>query len=121
MKKYFFILFSLFISIQTFSAVKWNLQVTDPDFELKNYDLPKNKFKPFLPKTSWRCEALPTEKKNSLEIRELFCDYSIEKVGTLRSAISCGANKKNSELLIDLYDEKKDLLYKLRLSCQFIE
>ncbi|MCP4912075.1 MAG: hypothetical protein GY909_03060 [Oligoflexia bacterium] len=112
-------LISLLLFTNIHAGFQWNLQVTDPEFELKNYPINNESFKPFLPKTSWRCEVSEIESKNGFEVRHLFCNYSIQKLGTMKTPLSCGPSKKSSEILIDLYDEKKDLLYKIRLSCLY--
>lgn len=118
MKQITFLISLLFIS-NLMAGFQWSLQITDPDFELKNYPIANESFKPFLPKTSWRCEVSEAESKNGFEVRHLFCNYSIQKLGTMKTPLSCGPTKKSSEILLDLYDEKKDLLYKVRFSCLY--
>lgn len=101
--------------------IRWDLQVTDPDFELVNYKLEDQTFKPYLKKTSWRCETGETEKKNSLEIKKLTCDYSIEKAGTVSTIVSCSDQRPYSEGNLELFDERKNLTFKVMLTCRVIK
>lgn len=103
------------------SSIRWDLQVTDPQFDLVNYKLEGVPFKPYLKKTSWRCEVSETEKKGKLEIKNLFCDYSVEKAGTVKTAVSCSPQRKYSEAYLELFDEKKNLTFQVMLTCNVIE
>lgn len=105
------------VSVQAIEFT-WQLQVTDPSFELSYKTLGNKTYKPFLEKTSWRCTAGELEKKKNLEMRSLFCDYSIEKAGTIKTAISCGTNKDYNEVSLELFDEKKDLTFTVMLLCR---
>lgn len=101
------------------AKIRWDLQITDPDFELKNYKLDEKKFKPFLDKTSWRCFTGETETKGNMELKSLSCDYSVEKAGTVATVISCSPERKYSEGFFDLYDERKNLNFKIMLTCRY--
>lgn len=117
-KKIVFIMFiSLLTSIYAEEPIRWDLQVTDPQFDLVNYKLENTVFKPYLKKTSWRCEVSEIEKKGKLEMRYLSCDYSIEKAGTVRTAISCSPERKYGETFLELFDERKNLTFKVMLTC----
>ena len=97
--------------------VRWDIQVTDPEFELKNEKLSKKAFQLFMKKTSWRCRVGAEEINNGIHMRELFCDYSIEKTGTVKTRVSCSANKKYGEVFLELFDERKNLTFQLMLKC----
>ncbi len=99
-------------------AADWSIQVTYPDYEVKNFKLDDMEFKTFLPKTSWRCWASETTFNKKQEIKRLRCNYSAEKTGEISTIVSCGDAKKFSELVIDLKDEKKSLEFKLHLICR---
>ena len=105
------------VSLEVFT-VEWSLQVTDPEYGLTHYDLKKEAFRPYLKKTSWRCFVGPSEEKNALTLKSLRCNYSIEKTGEFTTAVSCGLKRPYDESLIDLYDERKDLLFSLKFSCR---
>ena len=96
---------------------RWDLQVTNPEFELINHKLSKKQFRPYLKKTSWRCEVGETEEKNNLEIRSLTCDYSIKKAGIVKTRVSCSSQRPYSEANLELFDEKKLLTFKIMLTC----
>jgi hypothetical protein len=100
---------------------RWDIQVTDPDFELKNYKLDKKAFKPYLEKTSWRCKVGPEEVNNGIYLRELDCDYSIEKAGTVKTRVSCSEKRKYGEVFVELFDERKNLTFQLMLKCNKTE
>lgn len=100
------------------STIRWDLQVTDPDFELTNYKLDEKTFKPYLKKTSWRCDVSETTQKGIISIRSLHCDYSVEKAGTVKTFISCSKERTYSEGVLELYDERKDLTFQVMLTCR---
>lgn len=101
-------------------SIRWDLQVTDPQFDLINYKLENKVFKPYLKKTSWRCEVSETEMKGKLEIKTLLCDYSVEKTGTVKTAVSCSPQRKYSEAFLELFDERKNLTFKVMLTCNVV-
>ncbi|MFT6069050.1 MAG: hypothetical protein ACJAT2_002991 [Bacteriovoracaceae bacterium] len=109
-----------FFLLFTSSAIgaEWSIQVTYPDYEVKNFKLDDMEFKTFLPKTSWRCWASETTFNKKQEIKRLRCNYSSEKTGEISTMVSCGDVKKFGELVIDLKDEKKSLDFKLHLICR---
>jgi hypothetical protein len=109
----FFFLFSL-----SLGAAEWSVQITYPDYEVKNFKLDGMEFKTFLPKTSWRCWVGETTFNQKQEIKHLRCNYSVDKTGEFKTMLSCGALKKFSEVVIDLRDEKKSLEFKLHLICR---
>lgn len=96
----------------------WQLQVTDPSFELSYTRLDEKSFRPFLKKTSWRCQVGPLINKSNLEVRELYCDYSVKKAGTIKTTVSCGPQKHYNEVSLELYDEKKELTFNVMLLCR---
>lgn len=98
--------------------MRWDLQVTDPDFELTNYKLEDKDFKPYLKKTSWRCQVSEITKKGSISVRSLYCDYSVEKAGTVKTFVSCSKDRSYSEGTLELYDERKDLTFQVMLTCR---
>ncbi len=98
--------------------LRWDLQVTDPEFELTNYKLEEKAFKPYLKKTSWRCQVSETTKKGPISIRSLLCDYSVEKAGTVKTFVSCSKDRPYSEGVLELYDERKDLTFQVMLTCR---
>ena len=98
--------------------VRWELQITDPEFELKYYKLDDKAYKAFLPKTSWRCNTTETQKRGQIELKKLFCDYSVEKAGTVRTTVSCSPERPYSEAVLEIYDEKKDLTFHIMLNCR---
>ena len=100
--------------------IKWSLQITDPWHDITHHDLTDKAFKPFLKKTSWRCLTGPTQKRDQFAFKELRCNYSIKKAGAFTTTLSCGINGPYGETLIDLYDEKKDLLFKVKLMCRLL-
>ncbi|MEC7278018.1 MAG: hypothetical protein VXV96_16980 [Bdellovibrionota bacterium] len=97
---------------------RWDLQVTNPDYELVNYKLDAKEFKPYLKKTSWRCSTGETEQRGNISLKKLTCDYSIEKAGTVTTAVSCSKERPYSENYLELYDERKDLTFQVMLKCQ---
>ena len=99
---------------------RWALQVTNPSYELFHYDLDDKEFKPFLEKTSWRCFAGAVEQKNDLALRTLRCNYSVDKTGEFTTTASCGDAKPYGEVFVDLHDEKKNLLFKVKLTCRIL-
>lgn len=113
-----FILFcSSPIMAQDGLQMRWDVQVTDPEFELKNYKLEQKSFKPYLKKTSWRCQVGPEESDNGISKRDLFCDYSVEKAGTVKTTVSCSKQKPYSEGSFELFDERKNLTFQVMLKC----
>ena len=113
-------LFSFFLQASQFS---WNLQITNPEFEIKNIRLGKKEYKPYLKKTKWHCWAKQTEKKsvgnNFLEVKSLSCNYSVRKAGKVTTFVSCSPRRPYGESLLVLYDEIKRLTFKIMLTCQF--
>ncbi len=103
---------------QTPQQYRWDLQVTDPDFELVNYKLDQKPFKPYLKKTSWRCETSETEENGPRQIKKLICDYSVEKAGTVTTIVSCSHQRPYSEGFLELYDERKKLTFQVMLTCR---
>lgn len=112
------ILSGLVSAQQTTQAIRWDLQVTDPDYELVNYNLDAKSFKPYLKKTSWRCQTGVTEQKGALFMKSLTCDYSVEKAGTVKTIVTCSKDRKYSEGFLELYDERKDLTFQVMLTCR---
>lgn len=98
--------------------VNWQLQVTDPDFELKYYKLDEGTYKAFLPKTSWRCSTSATQKHGNILVKKLLCDYSIEKTGTVTTTVSCSPERPYSEAVLEIFDERKNLTFQLMLNCR---
>lgn len=122
-------LFSVLVSLllpfaanaQTEPTFRWDLQVTDPDFELVNYKLDDKSFKPYLKKTSWRCEASKKEVNGPRQMRKLHCDYSVEKAGTVTTIVSCSQQRPYSEGFLELFDERKGLTFQVMLTCRKVE
>lgn len=100
--------------------VRWDLQVTDPDFELINHNLQEKSFKPYLKKTGWRCQAGETEIKGNLQLKALTCDYSIEKTGTVKTIVSCSPERTYSEGFLEIYDQRKDITFQVMLTCRVL-
>ncbi len=96
----------------------WQLQITDPDFELKYFKLDEGPYKAFLPKTSWRCSTSKTEKRGNIVVKKLSCDYSIEKAGTVTTTVSCSPERPYSEAVLEIFDERKKLTFQLMLNCR---
>lgn len=109
--------FLLLLSTSLYGA-EWSIQITYPDFEVKNFKLDDMEYKTFLPKTSWRCWVGETTFNKKQERKLLKCNYSVENTGEIRTLVSCGDLKKYSELVMDLKDEKKSLDFKLHLICR---
>ena len=111
-------LFFLLIVSTHASDYNWELQVTNPDYEL-NYDkLKDDGHKPYLKATSWRCYVEPIQHKNNLELRRLRCNYSIEKTGKVSTIVSCGQKKSYNETTLELFDERKNLTFSVMLLCR---
>ena len=108
----------LLISPALSGAVAWSLQVTDPRYELSHYDLGDGEFKPYLERTSWRCFVGSSRLKGNLVVRDLRCNYSLEKTGEFTTTISCRRDGPPGEALIDLYDERKNLSFKVKFRCR---
>jgi hypothetical protein len=103
------------------ASSNWSLQVTDPSFELKNYDLDDKAFKPFMKKTSWRCYVSETQKRAQFEVKSLRCNYSVKKLAEFETHVSCGKSKPFGEFVATLNDEKKNLSFKLQLICRHLK
>lgn len=124
--KYLFILYFSFIYFPntlaqvngTESDIKWELQITDPEFELKYFKLGPSDYKAFMAKTSWRCSTSATQKRGKIELKKLFCDYSVEKTGTVTTTVSCSPSRPYSEATLEIYDERKDLSFQVMLNCR---
>ncbi len=98
---------------------QFNLQITEPDFTLKNYPLDDKEFRPFMQKTSWRCFFGETKEKGKDQFyKNVRCNYSVKKVGEFTTKIVCGKNMPFNELHLDLLDEKKNLTFKIYLFCK---
>lgn len=114
----------LAVSAQTATApatqnkVQWQLQITDPDFELKYQNLDDKKYKAFLPKTGWRCHTTETEVRGPIHLKKLHCDYSVEKTGTVTTIVSCSPDRPYSEAFLELYDERKEITFQIMLNCK---
>ncbi len=98
--------------------VRWELQITDPEFELKYYKLDEKTYKAFLPKTSWRCSTSPTQTRGNIILKKLYCDYSVEKTGTVTTTVSCSPERPYSETILELFDERKKLTFQVMLNCR---
>jgi hypothetical protein len=98
--------------------VRWELQITDPEFELKYYKLDEATYKAFLPKTGWRCRTSETQRRGNIQLKKLYCDYSIEKTGTVTTTVSCSPERPYSEVILELFDERKDLNFQVMLNCR---
>lgn len=118
MKNCSFVIFSLALVFPTFAAVTWSLQVTDPQYELSHYDLGEGEFKPYLERTSWRCFVGAIVPNEGTALRTLRCNYSLEKTGEFTTTLSCRASGPPGETLINLYDERKNLSFKVKLNCR---
>ena len=103
-------------------GAQWSLQVTNPEYELKNVTLSSKEFRPFLPKTSWRCRfgatAVKGKGKERREEKSVYCNYSIKKNGSFTTYLSCSSSHPNGEIAFDLYDQRKGLLFKILLICR---
>ena len=120
-KLYFFIILGLSIISVTGHAstrYKWEVQVTDPEFELNYKTLGEKGHKPFLKKTSWRCYIGPTTQKNGIELRNFRCNYSIKKTGKVSTLLSCSEQKPYNEVSLELFDERKNLTFTVMLICR---
>lgn len=117
MLKLFVIMF--FFSLSGHAArFKWEIQITDPQFELNYKTLGDEKYRPYLKKTSWRCDVTPIEQKHRMEMRKLHCNYSVEKTGTVTTLLSCGDKKDYNEVTFELFDERKNLTFLVMLLCR---
>lgn len=116
--KLFFSLLIVFQVSADSSNYIWEIQTTDPDFDLQHTKISSTNHKIFLPKTGWRCEVKEIEKKDDLESRKIYCNFSILKTGTFTTYLSCSKNRPYGEQLIDLFDQRKDINFKLMISCR---
>ena len=119
MAKILTVLFVIILSVSNAYGAKWSVQVTYPDYEVKNFKLDDMEYKAFLPKTSWRCWVKETEFNKEQELKVLTCNYSVEKTGEFSQTVSCGPKNNFSEVIMDLKDEKKKLDFKIHLICRF--
>ena len=105
------------------SGAKWSLQITNPEYELKNILLSAQEFRPFLPKTAWRCRFGPTlvkgKGKERREEKVVYCNYSIKKAGSFTTYLSCSASHPHGEIKFDLQDQRKNLLFQMLLICLY--
>ena len=114
----------LYFSTQAMGRSKfnWNLQITDPQFNLSYFQLPTGTYKPHLKKTSWRCWIKKVQTKNGpkgpLEMREFHCNYSIKKSAQVTTFLSCSKEQSYGENILKLTDQKKNLTFKLMLTCR---
>ena len=99
------------------------MQITDPEFELKNIPLPEREFRPYLPRTSWRCRFGPTlrrgEGNNLRETKVIRCNYSVKKYGKVTTYLSCSTASPRTESKMDLLDERKKLLFQILVTCTY--
>jgi hypothetical protein len=100
------------------SSYNWQLQITDPDFELLYTNLDKGSKKAYLNKTSWRCSTGATEVKNGIELKSLFCNYSVNQAGTVKTFVSCSNEKPYGETSLELYDQRKKITFTVMLLCR---
>ena len=118
----FLLIWSLFSAVEAFGA-KWSLQITNPEYELKNISLPDKEHRPFLPKTSWRCRFGPTlvkgKGKERREEKSVHCNYSIKRAGAFTTYLSCSASRPHGEIAFDLKDQRKNLLFQMLLICRY--
>ena len=103
------------------TTFRWNLQITDPNFEVTNVQIDDKLHRPYLKKTSWRCWIGPTETKELpqtiLKRKSLTCSYSIQKTGRITTFVSCSHQKLYDEGILELYDERKKMKFRLMLTC----
>ncbi len=103
------------------TGLRWNLQITDPGFEIKNVQLDEKLYRPYLKKTAWRCWVGPTETKKlpqtTLIRRSLTCSYSIRNTGRAKTFASCSPQRPYGEGILELYDERKKMTFRLMLTC----
>lgn len=96
----------------------WQLQITDPEFELIYTNLDNSSRQAYLAKTSWRCSTGETEIKNDIHLKSLFCDYSITKAGTVKTLVSCSKEKPYGETSLELFDQRKNITFTVMLLCR---
>ena len=100
---------------------RWNLQITDPGFEVTNVLLDNKLHRPYLKKTSWRCWVGTTETKElpqaMLKRKSITCSYSIQDTGRVTTFVSCSHQKLYDEGILELYDERKKMKFRLMLTC----
>lgn len=109
---------NLFFTPTMASEFKWALQITDPTYEVKNVNLTDELYQPYLKRTGWKCQVTATNKKGDSTFRNLNCDFSKYKAGRVSSVLSCSPKRPYGELIFDLYDERKDITFKLMLKCE---
>ena len=120
----FFFLFLLSLAFQQnwASDFRWDLQITNPQFDVKYTRLNKEAYKPYLKKTSWRCQVGPVHLKNlpkgALQWRSLLCNYSVKKTGQVTTFVGCSSPRPYGEGVLELFDERKNLTFKIMLSCR---
>ena len=116
--KYFLLCTLFFIKPLSGAPYSWSLQITDPEYEVVHKKLDAKAYKPYLKKTGWRCQVGETQKKQESTFRKIHCDFSVQKAGQVSSVLSCSPHRPYGELILDLYDERKDITFKLMLTCQ---
>ena len=119
--RFYWLLLAFFWAWEAMGA-KWSLQITNPEYELKNTPLPAAEYRPFLPKTAWRCRFSSTvvkgEGKERREEKTVYCNYSIKKAGSFTTYLSCSPSHPHAEIKFDLQDQRKNLLFQMLLICQ---
>lgn len=100
------------------STFEWEIQITDPEFELSYKKLSDEGYQPYMKKTSWRCFVTPEERKRDRSIRKMRCNYSIKKTGKVTTVLSCSNEKTYDEVTFELFDEKKNLTFSVMLLCR---
>lgn len=116
--KYLLLLCFLFSLNSQASNFKWNLQITYPDFELKNIPLSVATYKPKLPKTGWRCWFGETEINGKIESKNIRCNFSSKATGQFKTVVSCSSDRPYGETKLELLDERKNLTYNVLVFCQ---
>ncbi len=120
------LLIFIFLSSNSYAIkkqfIKWQLQITYPNYDVKTISLDNKNYSHYLPKTGWRCDYSKTYKNKISYIKDINCNFSIKKAGAFSTIISCSKNKRYNEVYLNLIDQRKDnLKYNIILSCQFIE
>jgi hypothetical protein len=112
------VLTTLFLTSLNAAEYKWSLQITDPTYEVKNIPLSDKFYQAYMKKTGWRCSVSELKKNSHSHFRNINCDFSKYKAGRVSSVLSCSENRAYGELILDLYDERKDITFKLMLLCE---